>query len=233
MNTPFWNEVMVYSLRADSWTRVRDFPRRFSPRYKDGVFCHGNLHWATGEFDGVDVYHSLASFNLGDNKFNEVPQPHYNGEFVALHVGVLDGCLCLLANDLDETDIWIMKEYGVVGSWTRLFRIREKHYALHFQRPIAFTANRRELLLQLTFWRVVALDLETMTVRDVKVSDFTKCFDTHVCMENLMMLNDAGSDISETNHKNGRKRKRRRRRKKKEKVKQKDSVYTLLVLDIM
>lgn len=220
MNTPFWSEVMVYSLRADSWTRVRCFPHHFSPRCKDGVFCHGNLHWATGDFDGVNLYNSVVSFSLRDNKFDEVQQPHYKGDFVALHVGVLDGCLCLLANDLDETDIWIMKEYGVVGSWTRLFRIRQQHYGLHFQRPIAFSANRRELFLQLTIWRVVSLDLETMTLKDVRVSDFPRCFDTHVCMENLMMLTDMGSDISETNHRNGRKRKRRHSRKKKEKVRE-------------
>ncbi|KAJ8420739.1 hypothetical protein Cgig2_010909 [Carnegiea gigantea] len=217
LNTPFWNEVMVYSLRADSWTRVRDFPHHFSPRCKDGVFCHGNLHWATGDFDGVNLYNSVVSFSLRDNKFNEVQQPHYEGDFVALHVGVLDGCLRLLANDLDEADLWIMKEYGVVGSWTRLFRIRQQHYGLHFQRPIAFSANRQELFLQLTVWRVVSLDLGTMTLKDVRVSDFPRCFDTHVCMENLMMLTDVGSDISGTNHKNGRKRKRRHSRKKKEK----------------
>lgn len=207
---PFKSQVMVYSLKMDMWVRAPDVPQPFSSYREDGVLLNGTLHWVHEFFDGVEKRYSIVGFSLGDHSFNEVLQPKFVERFCNFRVGVLDGCLCLLVNDLEYSDIWVMKEYGVKESWTRLFKVKQSQQHLFPEWPIAYSLDRQNLFLQLNTWRVVSLDLQTMVVKDVKVCDFSRCFDTHVCIENLIMLKDSGTEGEETDHHLGKKRRRRR-----------------------
>lgn len=208
---PFKSQVMVYSLKMDSWLRAPDVPRPFSSCREDGVLVNGNLHWIHESFNGKEKDYSIVGFSLVDHSFSEVPQPTFEEDFINLRVGMLDGCLCLMVNDLDYSDIWILKEYGVAQSWTRLFKVKQTKQHLFLEWPIAYSLNRQSLFLQLNTWRVVSLDLQTMGVKDVKVCDFPRCFDTQVCIENLIMLKNSGSATLETDYLQEKKRRRRRK----------------------
>ncbi|KAL2896323.1 hypothetical protein RDABS01_038107 [Bienertia sinuspersici] len=72
-----------------------------------GVFVAGHIHWlASRTSDHSSV---IAAFDLGEEKFGEVPPP---------------SCLCMFASSSDyKIDIWLMKEYGVKESWTKFKRI--------------------------------------------------------------------------------------------------------------
>ena len=97
-------------------------------------------------------------------------------------------------------------------SWARLFKVKQSQQLMFLEWPIAYSLNRQKLFLQLNTWRVVSLDLQTMVIKDVKVCDFPRCFDTQVCIENLIMLKGSGSEALD--HQQGTKKRRRRRRRK-------------------
>lgn len=209
---PFKSQVMVYSLKSDSWVRGPDVPCPFVSFREDGVLVNSTLHWVHEIVLKDEKHYSIIGFCLGNNSFNEVPLPMFEEQFINFRVGVLDGCLCLMVNDLDFSDIWVMKEYGVVESWTRLLKVKQSQQLMFLEWPIAYSLNQEKLFLQLNTWRVVSLDLQTMVVKDVKVCNFPRCFDTQVCIENLIMLKDSASETLD--HHQGKKRRARRQKSK-------------------
>lgn len=119
------------------------------------------LYWTGDEF--------MHSFNFETEQFETIPPPshfapkHQLREWLTL--GVLESCLLLCAFDDDSTkfDMWVMKDYGVQESWTRIFVIDylyqrslviENLYPRRYQRedleyePIMFLNNGEILLSQ-------------------------------------------------------------------------------------
>ncbi|KAL3510504.1 hypothetical protein ACH5RR_029905 [Cinchona calisaya] len=82
------------------------------------VTVNGALHWITEDLVRPDF---LYSFDIGEEKVRSVPQPR--GVVVRngwTSLGVLRGCLCIYQSaSPPQFDIWWMKEYGVVESWTK------------------------------------------------------------------------------------------------------------------
>ncbi|XP_059650468.1 F-box/kelch-repeat protein At3g06240-like isoform X2 [Cornus florida] len=124
----FCNRASVYSLKTDSWRRIQDVPDyRSSYSYRSSyeppsslVLVNGCLHW----FSYRDSIYVIAAFDLADEKFPDVQIPSSldNSKFdmQCCKLGVLGECLCLLVPQYSHTtDIWVMKEYGVIESWTK------------------------------------------------------------------------------------------------------------------
>ncbi|KAL5774411.1 hypothetical protein ACOSP7_011968 [Xanthoceras sorbifolium] len=127
----FWNQsstkFIVYSLRANSWRWIEDLPD-YNSFY---IFCQGcgilvagTLHWLWER--EIDSREFIISFDLKSEKFYSVPMPDIASTTVGkwgTNTYDLEGCLCLSYNDGCEqvVDIWVMKEYNVKDSWTKLF----------------------------------------------------------------------------------------------------------------
>ncbi|XP_071724004.1 F-box protein CPR1-like [Rutidosis leptorrhynchoides] len=60
---------------------------------------------------------------------------------------MLGGCLCVGIYYRGRVDKWVMKEYGVKESWTKLFSFELKEGT--FQSPIAYSRNGDWLLMKL------------------------------------------------------------------------------------
>lgn len=207
----FESEVFVYCLKADSWRRVQDLPYYFYYHSGRSALVDGAVHWV-GE-DGNGVFVPIVRFDLKDETFSSIPLPPnlHKHIYMRLSVGVIDECLCLMVNHLYHCDVWIMKEYGVPGSWMKLFSVKKRESYEDLVRPISFSISGNELFLCHCLYDIVKLDMETMEVMDVKVSDFRKSVAVWVCVENLLMLNDTCDDlVDEQEH--GRKRSRKNRR---------------------
>ncbi|XP_027098480.2 uncharacterized protein [Coffea arabica] len=128
-----WNpgktEAQVCTIGLDNDWRVlkesaplphaRQLMDRIYDRYRIcEVTVNGALHWITDYMITGDF---LYSFDIGDEKIQPVPQPRGmvvgNGR---VSLGVLRGCLCIYQIAFPPVlDIWSMKEYGVVESWTK------------------------------------------------------------------------------------------------------------------
>ncbi|XP_031272700.1 F-box/kelch-repeat protein At3g06240-like [Pistacia vera] len=103
-----------------------------------GTPLNGALHWLPYSRDNG---YSIVSFDLVEEKFIRFPPlPDYFQSVIPI-LDVVDGCLCMLVtkgklnyelwkNENNVYEIWVMKEYGVVDSWTRIFISKE-----HPQKP--------------------------------------------------------------------------------------------------
>uniref|UniRef100_A0A2N9J996 F-box domain-containing protein n=1 Tax=Fagus sylvatica TaxID=28930 RepID=A0A2N9J996_FAGSY len=126
--------VEVYSLSEGSW-RITSASASFPPGISFNDWNHpaaslnGAVHFAV--HDRGNAYCPLVlSFDLGDEVFRVISVP--NGMFGAgdsVHTSVFGGSLSLLCHDTRKhtvnkcCSIWVMKEYGVVDSWTKQFTV--------------------------------------------------------------------------------------------------------------
>ncbi|KAK9726059.1 hypothetical protein RND81_05G187200 [Saponaria officinalis] len=145
-----------------------------------GILVNGALHFLSTEIPEQNVPDQIVSFNLTDESYYSVPQPKLNGTSHWLTIGVLDGCLSLVDNCCSEDhhySVWIMKEYGVQKSWSKLYRIEYPEHWFHTGtqgeqtpaalRPISFSKNRRELFFMVLFSHLVSYDSEKKTLHQV------------------------------------------------------------------
>ncbi|XP_021609138.1 F-box protein CPR1 [Manihot esculenta] len=120
----FW----VYSLKANSLTRTDvliDCSIINDNRHDSvGVFAGGSVHWVVnrrGYFDNKVI----LAFNLNNESFCELPKPRTRSTDLVMYLGELGGSLAI--SYPWDCEIWVMKEYGVEESWTKLF------YVSHFR----------------------------------------------------------------------------------------------------
>ncbi|XP_059639025.1 F-box/kelch-repeat protein At3g06240-like [Cornus florida] len=173
------NSIYVYSLRNCSWRKVQDFTYKSSVGvyYSNGIQLNGALHWLCLAERGNPL--EIVVFSLEDEKVWKIPMPtSFTDADDAFEVGVFDGCLCILT--LDHV-FWVMKEYGVNQSWTKL---ELGIPFLHTIKPLALLRNDEALLL-IDFTKFVLYNTREGTYRDL-VIDGVECFDVEIYVDSLV-----------------------------------------------
>ena len=186
---------MVYSFNLDCWFRVLDHvPFRFNCRRATGVLVEEKLHWVLGT--EREFPHSIVSFSLNFHCFSEVAVPvvDINSYYVDMYVGELDGCLCVLANYVYFSEIFVMKQYGVVESWSKLCRVKRTETIINLESTIAFINDRKTLLVRHCRTLLASINLETLEIKNLSIDCPPPRRFAHVCIENLLML-DYFSDL--------------------------------------
>ncbi|XP_074263037.1 F-box protein CPR1-like [Silene latifolia] len=181
-------EVMLYSQKTNCWKRVPDFPCYSLPCDRGvGVFVHETLHWVGTNSN--DVYEFIVAFNLRDEAFSCLPLPNFHFKTCrGLHVGTVDGILCLLTNCSFHCHVWVMKEYGVAKPWTRMFKINTRD-CLFAERPISYSMDMKRVLVKVACGKLAYLDLKTKKLTVLRLADCDRVLNAHVYIENLLVLN--------------------------------------------
>uniref|UniRef100_A0A7C8ZS77 F-box domain-containing protein n=1 Tax=Opuntia streptacantha TaxID=393608 RepID=A0A7C8ZS77_OPUST len=193
-------EVMVYSLRTDSWKLVKqNFLDYGTPKSKDGALVNSNLlHWLFWSYTLND--HRIAGFDVCSEEWSEVPMLEYfegndsrvdSRKHDRVDMGVLDGCLCLVISDYGNfhgQNVWVMKEYGVKDSWVKLFDFTDICLigSLHIA-PITYSKEGDEILLrrdQLS--RVFWFNLSEKTVREAEMRSVPDYRRVGTCIRTLI-----------------------------------------------
>ena len=172
-----------YSLKTKSWTisSSPSFPSKqymIVPRY--GVFASNALHWIMERQDFNPIPYErffIGAFDLGnDNQFYEVQLPDLSSfnnvdHILLTNLGVLNGCLCLCSGHpmvTDPIDIWVMKEYNVKESWTRLISFLPTGPDLNSTtKPLAYSrCGDKVMLLDCynTYSKLIWYDLKTKNI---------------------------------------------------------------------
>ena len=122
--------IEIYSLNEGFW-RITSAPFLrgfgFSEWCQPVVFLNGAVHFAV--YDTTKPSGPLVlSFDSGDEVFRLISLPNdaFNQPRGDFHTSVIGGSLSLLPlkNTVKKyCSIWVMKEYGVVDSWTKQFTI--------------------------------------------------------------------------------------------------------------
>ncbi|XP_071705101.1 F-box/kelch-repeat protein At3g06240-like [Rutidosis leptorrhynchoides] len=182
--------VDVYSLRTNTWTRVTDYPYKHHwwTNKADGI-VNGFLHWITKGLNDLPV---IVSFCLANEKFSEVSLPNDLDILIKCSVCELvnfDGKLAIFL----EGKIWLMKEYGVKESWTKIILHGLDGTLISLNKPRIFNYN--EKILVVSDNQMLMYDIEegklckhmyaSQNLGDLKVRA--------MCVESLVSLKSSGT----------------------------------------
>ncbi|XP_047323710.1 F-box/kelch-repeat protein At3g23880-like [Impatiens glandulifera] len=173
---PFKTEVKIYGYKSDSWRRIENFPEGI-PMDAPGTFVGGSLHWpASGEIEfnySWSIQKPIVSFDLSKETYSAFSQPCYGKGASNPKLGVLCDNLCLLCNiGYKRADVWVMKEYGKVESWSKLFSIPYSSPLENFPYsvPLCISFRKNEVLLVVGS-RLVLYNMDNHTVRLTNIQD--------------------------------------------------------------
>ena len=142
--------VEVYTLSLDSWRMVKiswaTFPAIFenNGNYLPTPLVSGALHWMALDLKGENNGVIIMSFDVNSERFRKLA---LLDAFMDAYLYSSKSCLALFMEKLAsitsriieglyfQYSIWVMREYGVVESWNKLFVIPLERIAL----CIAFT----------------------------------------------------------------------------------------------
>ncbi|ONI13667.1 hypothetical protein PRUPE_4G236200 [Prunus persica] len=183
-----WNYVSVYTLKTGSWRMIqRRYPYKFD-RMQKGVLLNGALHWLLMDRVGVEHRSSvIISFNLAEENVREIPLPLASIDTRDYIVGAFRDCLCLIHSGADggmHNEFWIMKEYGVRESWTKI------------RSPIPYSALRHS-----GFWkkshdllvfrdRLLLCNSNGPRFRNISISGLPEVKEVGIYLESLVYLNN-------------------------------------------
>lgn len=71
------------------------------------------------------VVGKFISLNMKTEMYGEIPLPESEIGLEDLSVGLLRECLCVFYDYKKHLDVWMMKQYGVRESWTKLVCIMD------------------------------------------------------------------------------------------------------------
>jgi len=109
------NEVSVYTLGTDYWTRIENIPNNYCV-HSTGTFVSGTVNWFATDDSSM---HFILSLDLEKGSYQHLLLPNSNNDSSML--SLIRDCLCLSASSDMFMDVWIMKEYGDQESWTKLY----------------------------------------------------------------------------------------------------------------
>lgn len=205
-------EVKVFSLKNRSWTRIKKLPNylRFMfqfyfhllHRRGYGVYVNGVVHWVSPRRPEFGIGNLIVAFDLGLEEFRLLPQPNYGAhekDFV-LDVGALEGHMCLMCNyDLVKVDVWMMKEYGLKESWSKMFSIDRCRSisSFRFLRPLICSNEDGgdKVLLEVNGEKLVWYDWKRKKLKTVKIDGGPDSFVACICVESLIPLDNGSHGI--------------------------------------
>ncbi|XP_059313387.1 F-box/kelch-repeat protein At3g23880-like isoform X1 [Lycium ferocissimum] len=170
-------EVKIYSLRSNSWRRIGDFQDR---ELKDhsAKFVNGKLHW-------LDRGRNIISFDLADEKWAEVEQLSCFEGCGWLNLGLFGSDLSVVSNYVHtRADVWVMKEYGVKESWTKMFTIKSPEDGRTFF-PSILMSNEGEILLQFGS-RFAKYNPKDDSIRYLNVTNLASCIEAEIFVKSLV-----------------------------------------------
>ncbi|KAF5463027.1 hypothetical protein F2P56_018979, partial [Juglans regia] len=187
------SEVKIYSLRAHSWKRINDeWPTKFFSVISDAASLNGVLHWLVGPFALEDKEEILISFDLATDKFGEHTIPIQQDDESNVNLGVLENWLCVCQNYATHSHFWVMKEYGVESSWTRLYTVSLIGVAEPSMtercKPLALSRNGEKVLMQLDDNKPFWYNMKEKRNEKARLSRLPCWFETAICVGSLVLL---------------------------------------------
>ncbi|OMO85408.1 hypothetical protein COLO4_21640 [Corchorus olitorius] len=188
----------VYDYKQDSWTEKKNNYNEFPYSLhscNSAIMVNGVPHWCVYRRHGrhregydrlqIRVSYVIIYFDLETEKFKEVEVPEWAAEEVKFYLGVLGGCLCMCLDPRENStsfEVWTMKEYRIVESWTKSFVISSPFFKE--LRPLCFTdTGKNQVLMEVEEKNEVGRKLIIFNLREKtqKTLLVDKNFESSVC----------------------------------------------------
>jgi|UniRef100_A0A2N9EM60 F-box interacting protein len=180
------NHVAVFSFRTGAWKLVEGFhyeePGDIFLPLPPATPLNGSIHWAFNLRDGGAFV--VAAFDLVKETFRDFPVPE--PAVAGFSIGVLREKLCLMhcADGQWRRYFWVMKEYGVKESWTKIFVV-EPCFVL---RPLCLWKNCKILMVR-DGKELVLCNPKDGTCKNFEVDGIPDSFYADVYVESLVSPN--------------------------------------------
>ncbi|XP_059441821.1 F-box protein CPR1-like [Corylus avellana] len=185
----------VYSLREHSWRMVEEeWPivelSHFCYTCR-AIFSNGAFHWMVTLVADLKKVH--VAFDLSTEKFRVHEFPVNSSINLRVFLVDLGGWLCAVFQDLCE--VWVMKEYGIVSSWTLLYAMER---AFTNYPPLVFSRDGEEVftgeLIESHLMELYWYDIKKKTRRIVEIENIpVDLILPYFCVGSLLLL-DADND---------------------------------------
>lgn len=193
--------VFSYSLKSDTWVPSQSLPLYQNIIYQiqcEIIYGNNMLHYLLQVKNEKDeLVRIIARFNLCSEQWEadkfflpkKITYECNNNYNDTVQLGFIDGCLGLCHNHSKSVDIWVMKEYGVERSWTKLFCISQRvHHSSYYDviGVVNSTRGPEDLLLFCPaglFW----YDQKHKTFKNFKYETF-HCQTVHTYVGSLVSI---------------------------------------------
>ncbi|PIA31523.1 hypothetical protein AQUCO_04900079v1 [Aquilegia coerulea] len=114
---PYYSRYNIYSLRNNSWGGTFQDMSPYVETHDMGYLFNDALHW-----EGTRCQ-SIIAFDIADRNFREFPiAPTSEPRFLAITMASINGCFSIGIHFRFGVEIWMMKDYGVEESWTKMIK---------------------------------------------------------------------------------------------------------------
>ncbi|KAF1881214.1 hypothetical protein Lal_00023249 [Lupinus albus] len=141
----FETNTGFFSLKTNEWNNIEDthLPPYINAFGGVGKLLNDTIHWLVLRRDVPK--NIILAFDLMKKSFSEVPFPaeDFNIKPGCCDLCVLGGLLSLCVKGNNVIDIWVMKEYNVLSSWTKsiVVSVDELPIKSHYFYPVCSTKN--------------------------------------------------------------------------------------------
>ncbi|XP_059650914.1 F-box protein At3g07870-like [Cornus florida] len=155
-------EIDIFSLSTGTWRNISHLglPYAIDERAPQ-AFLNGAAHWLAFDRRRDDFFCLIVSFHMGDEIFREIMVPASNFRVHGVVAKFQESLSLIDVLGTDSYSIWVMKEYGISNSWTKLFNIDTRGGLLYW---IAGFTRNGHVLFATKFGYLVAYDPEVKQV---------------------------------------------------------------------
>ncbi|XP_061993583.1 F-box/kelch-repeat protein At3g06240-like [Rosa rugosa] len=158
----------VYTLKTGSWRQIQ-CPSSYHADSFYGIFLNGAIHWSADTV-GDRSSSVIVSFLLAEEEVCEIQLPPIDGG-CSTNLGVFRDCLCVtLIGNYNQTfnEFWVMKEYRVSESWTRM------RVSMPYQQLLQFGFSTKSHDLMVCDSSFVMYDFRKESCRNLPIRDIPK-----------------------------------------------------------
>jgi F-box interacting protein len=173
-----WLEAEIYSLRSGSWRQLHLSVNIARHLVSQSVALDGAFLWHDNYTFDDCVDDRIVAFDFSDEKFRKMQFPDarlfYDYDICMRTLMELKGSVAMLIFGREERkikkdlEIWVMLEFGVNESWTRLIIIQ---LPLHLEIPLRFWKNG-ELFMENSEGQMVLYDLLAQTETNLQFEGY-------------------------------------------------------------
>ncbi|XP_076951691.1 F-box/kelch-repeat protein At3g06240-like [Bidens hawaiensis] len=167
----------VFNLKTGSWRMVQTSHVSVKDPSMIGSFSNGAIHWIVRHrphHDDLNKHEAILSFDIKDEVFIEIVLPKPNGgeneQSGFRCLGDLKGCLYAVYGGTDgvDMDVWVMKEYGVENSWSKVIKLDWIRFDCDYvMTPVCFT-HEDDVVIDLDSWDLVRFNVKDNTIKRFK-----------------------------------------------------------------
>lgn len=192
-------EVEVYSLNADNWRRIKANVKCIV-NYRS-VSCNGSIHWLARKQNGR-IFDAIMSFDIAHELFCETDLPVLCHSLKDGTLLVFKGLLAIFKDGVSVREyegykcyeLWVMREYMVAKSWTKLFVLETKRSVV---KAFGFTKSG-QLVMQMHGDRLASWEPESNCVKHLEIDGFLHHVDA-TFVESLVLYEGGCIASAETN----------------------------------